>query len=106
MKPMLAGKAEDVSKVKFPTLVSPKLDGIRALVIDGVVVSRNLKPIPNRYVQKLFSMYEGYDGELIVGSVNGPNVFRETTSGVMSEDGTPDVKFMVFDRWDMPEAPY
>lgn len=103
-KPMLSGKCEDVTKVTFPVLVSPKLDGVRALVINGVVVSRNMKAIPNRYVQELFGQCEGYDGELIVGAVNGESTFRDTTSGVMSRDGEPDVKFCVFDRWDKPDV--
>lgn len=101
MKPMLSGKCEDLGKVKFPVLVSPKLDGIRALVIQGTVVSRNLKPIPNKYVQELFRKYEGYDGELIVGNPNDPTTFRDTTSGVMTHDGRPDVWYHVFDRWDL-----
>lgn len=100
-KPMLSGRApEDLSKLHFPVLVSPKLDGIRAIVIDGVVVSRNLKPIPNKHVQELFgrSAYEGYDGELIVGSPTDKDCFRNTYSGVMSADGKPNVKFYAFDR--------
>lgn len=101
-RPMLAGKA-DLNKVKFPTMLSPKLDGIRAIVIDGVVYGRSLKPIPNVYVQKLFGHphLHGYDGELIVGPINGKDVFRQTTSGVMSRDGKPEVMFCVFDRWDL-----
>jgi len=96
-RPMLAGKV-DLTKVRFPVLVSPKLDGVRAIVLDGVVVSRNLKAIPNAHVQKLFSSYEGLDGELIVGNACDADVFRNTTSGVMSRDGEPDVWFHVFDH--------
>jgi DNA ligase-1 len=60
-KPMLASPA-DMSKLRFPLWLSPKLDGIRALVINGVVMSRSLKPIPNQHVQSLFGHLEGYDG--------------------------------------------
>jgi len=70
------------------------------LVMDGVVVSRSLKPIPNLHVQELFGHLEGYDGELIVGNPTDKDVFRNTTSGVMSRDGEPDVYFYVFDKWD------
>jgi len=58
-------------------------------------------------VQQLFGKdkYNGYDGELIVGSVNGDTVFRDTTSGVMSVDGEPDVKFCVFDH-SLSSAPF
>ena len=98
-KPMLAAAIDDIDKLRFPLYASPKLDGIRAIVRDGVLVSRKLKPIPNRHVQNLFGTpkLEGLDGELIVGEPNKPDVFRSTTSGVMSFDGEPDVKFMVFD---------
>lgn len=97
-----------LDKVKFPIYISTKFDGIRALVIDGVVYSRSLKPIRNKYVQKLFGKpeYNGFDGELIVGDIYAKDVFQKTTSGVMSEDGTPDVTFHVFDLWSMPTFDY
>jgi len=99
-RPMLASPA-DMSKLRFPLWLSPKLDGIRALVINGVVMSRSLKPIPNQYVQELFGHLEGYDGELIVGSPTDKDCFRNTTSGVMSREGRPDVNYHVFDRHDL-----
>ena len=97
-----------LDKVKFPIYISTKFDGIRALVIDGVVYSRSLKPIRNKHVQKLFGKpeYNGFDGELIVGDIYAKDVFQKTTSGVMSEDGTPDVTFHVFDLWNTPELVY
>lgn len=103
-KPMLAAKTED-SKITFPKLASPKLDGIRAIVLNGKVLSRTLKPIPNKHVQALFgkSEYEGLDGELIVGAPNDPDVYRATNSGVMSIEGEPDVKLFVFDC--TPDSP-
>lgn len=99
MKPMLSGKCDDVTKIRFPVLASPKLDGIRALVLNGVVLSRSLKPIPNDHVQQLFGDLEGYDGELIVGMSNSPTAFRDTTSGVMTKEGKPNVTFSVFDNF-------
>jgi ATP-dependent DNA ligase len=108
-KPMLAGKApSDLYKLKFPLLVSPKLDGVRVVVIDGVVMSRNLKPIPNGRVQRRFGRkrFSGLDGELIVGSPMDHNCFRNTTSGVMAKGGEPDVQFHIFDRFSKPELPY
>jgi DNA ligase 1 len=106
-KPLLAAPV-DFGKLDFSKvlLASPKLDGIRAIVIDGVVVSRSLKPIPNLHVQKLFGRLEGLDGELIVGEANSPTVYRDTNSGVMSKDGEPDVRFYVFDSIANPGRPY
>lgn len=107
-KPMLSATVDDVTKLRFPLLASHKLDGVRAIVRNGVLVSRNLKPIPNAYVQKLFGkrMFEGLDGELIVGRAGDPDVFRRTSSGVMSSDGQPDVHFHVFDCTSQPELPF
>ena len=93
-------------KLRFPVLASPKLDGIRAYVKDGVVLSRQNKPIPNKHVQSLFSKYEHYDGELIVGEPTDPMCYRNTMSGVMSEDGEPDVTFFVFDHLADLSSPY
>ena len=107
IRPLLSCEVP-LDKVKFPIYISTKFDGIRALVIDGVVYSRSLKPIRNKHVQKLFGKpeYNGFDGELIVGDIYAKDVFQKTTSGVMSEDGTPDVTFHVFDLWNTPELVY
>jgi DNA ligase-1 len=103
-KPMLAATIKDVSKdVKFPCVASLKLDGIRAIVIDGVVLSRSMKPIPNKEIQAKFgrSKFNGLDGELIVGKPNEPDVFNKTTSQVMTIKGSADgVRFFVFDTID------
>lgn len=98
MKPMLAAPT-DGRNLKFPFLLSPKLDGIRCLIINGVAVSRSLKPIPNKHVQRLFGRTEfnGFDGELIVGEAMDPTAFNQTSSGVMAVDGEPEVTFWVFD---------
>lgn len=106
-EPMLAAKIQDAD-LRYPLLASPKLDGVRALIMNGQVMSRNLKPIPNLYTQRLFSLsiLEGLDGELIVGPATAPNTFRRTSSGVMSVEGEPDVTFYVFDRWDVPATPF
>lgn len=103
MKPMLAAPTDGLN-LNYPIMVSPKLDGVRALILEGVVMSRSLKPIPNEHVQKLFgsSDLNGLDGELIVGKAYGDEVYRRTTSGVMSRDGLPDVSFMVFDDFMNP----
>ena len=104
-KPMLASPAED-HLIQWPVLASAKLDGVRAIVRGGVVLSRALKPIPNKNVQKRFSHLEHFDGELIVGASNDPDVLRATTSGVMRVDGDPEVSFHVFDHIASPLTPY
>ena len=107
VKPLLSCEVS-LDKINFPVYVSTKFDGIRALVIDSVVYSRSLKPIRNKHVQRLFGKqeYNGFDGELVVGDIYAKDVFQKTTSGVMSEDGEPDVTFHVFDLWSIPTFDY
>ena len=97
MKPMLASPAGEL--IRLPALLSPKLDGIRCLIIDGVAVGRSLKPLPNKFVQKLFGRPElnGLDGELIVGQPTAKDVFQQTSSGIMNIEGESEVSFWVFD---------
>jgi DNA ligase 1 len=92
-------------KLKYPMYASPKLDGIRAIVRDGKLYSRNGKLIPNKWCQELFGdeAYNGFDGELIVGAWNHPQVYNKTSSGVMSQDGKPDVTYYIFDNADPNE---
>lgn len=106
-KPMLAVQA-DLPQLSYPVLVSPKLDGIRCIIRDGVVMSRSLKPIRNKHVQTLFGVPEldGYDGELIVGEPGAEDVYLKTNSGVMSADGEPDVTFWAFDHIGEPDRPF
>lgn len=104
-KPLLAATV-DLDKVKFPCYVSPKLDGIRVLGMNGKAMTRSLKELPNRYIQSIFAsgIYDGLDGEIIVGPPNAPDVYRVTNSAVMSRDGEPNFTYHVFDRWDMPNV--
>lgn len=99
-KPNLAGKVTRPDLLRFPQYVSPKLDGIRATVWDGVALSRSLKSIPNKHVQDWArsnqDMLNGLDGELIVGANNDPNAMQKAMA-VMRKDGCPDFTFNVFD---------
>jgi DNA ligase-1 len=98
MKPMLAATVENIKFLNYPLIASPKLDGIRALNVDGSLVSRSLKPISNIATRMRFSRpeFEGYDGELILGE-HDSTVFRRTTSAVARRDGDAGVSYWVFD---------
>jgi DNA ligase 1 len=102
MKPMLAAPVDDLSRLHYPLLASPKLDGIRCVIFGGVAMSRSLKPIPNRHVQRLLSAqpsWEGLDGELIVGDPTAKDCFQRTSSGIMTIEGEPAFIYHVFDKW-------
>lgn len=107
-RPMLATDA-DLTKLRFPLLASPKLDGVRAVVRDGVVYSRSNKPIPNKYVQEMLGRprFEHFDGELIVGEPYSKTAYRDTVSHVMSNDKTGfDLRYYVFDIVKNLDRPY
>lgn len=109
-RPLLAATLEDVKQIRYWNeliYASPKLDGIRCIILNGCAYSRNMKPIRNKYVQaRLKGVPDGLDGELIVGDPTDPRCFNNTTSGVMSEAGEPDFQFYVFDHCQMGSTPY
>jgi DNA ligase-1 len=108
---MLAyNKQIDAGLLRYPLLASPKYDGIRATIDrNGRVLSRRLKPIPNKEVQKTFGWIElaGLDGELIAGDPAAPDCYNLTASKIMTIDGNAEgVYFYVFDYWAVPALPY
>lgn len=104
-KPMLASEA-DLTKLQFPLYASPKLDGIRASVVGGKLLTRSLKEVPNRHIFGALSdrRFDGLDGELIVGDKCASDVYRNTVSYVMSRDGAPLADYWVFDLHDVPSG--
>lgn len=66
-KPMLAVKAE-LEKIKYPVYATPKLDGIRCLIDEGRILSRNFKPIPSLDFNNMMEQYLDYnlDGEILI----------------------------------------
>ena len=83
----LRGALIDLDKVTWPMFMSPKLDGIRALVDREGVISKNLLLLPQPAVQRKFWHGElaGLEGELIVGHPTDPDIYNTTMSFVMSK---------------------
>jgi len=98
----------DLTKIRMPKMASTKINGVRGLIVDGVVMSYNMKPIPNDFVQEQLghNLLNGLDGELIVGLPNDHNSLRNTISGVMRHNGPCDVHFHVFDIFLERDKPY
>ena len=109
-RPMLApNEIPDFKTLRFPFLGSTKLDGIRATMQGGILLSRSLKPIPNKFVQERFKgLPEGLDGELVCGNPSD-DPYKRTHSIVMSDDKPLDfygdtVRWNVFDKYDATEG--
>lgn len=107
-KPMLA-KDGNPRELSYPQFLQVKLDGIRAVVKDGQVLSRSLKPIPNKEIQAALGRpeFEGLDGELVVGDPAAPDCMQRTTSFVMAPNKTGEPwTYHVFDLHALPHVPY
>lgn len=96
-RPMLASPVEDPAALRYPVLVSPKLDGIRCVIRDGIPYTRKLKPIPNRFVRQALTGLPDFDGEILVGA-HDRGVFDRTQSAVMTHEGEPYFTYWVFDN--------
>jgi DNA ligase 1 len=111
MKPNLAYKItpermeQELAKLIFPRIGSPKLDGIRCLVHSTGLLSRKLKLLPNEYTQA--TMPQGrllnMDGELILGDPTD-DPYHRTHSAVMTREGEPGLTLWVFDDYLMGGA--
>ena len=86
----------------FPLLATPKVDGVRALMMNGQLVSRTLKPIPNNRIRAVLEplLPESADGEIYCGDL------YTTTSTAMSFDASGDFKFYWFDWAHNVDTPY
>jgi len=96
-KPMLADEV-DLAILKYPVMASPKLDGVRATIIDGEPLTRSLKPLANPRIGDIFGHSAPLDGEFIVGDPTSKSVFRDTMKVVSSHSAEiTDLRFFVFD---------
>jgi DNA ligase 1 len=92
--PMLAATVRTEEDLpSFPLLATPKVDGVRALIVGGRLVSRSLKLIPNTRIRAMLEslLPEGADGEVYCGDL------YSTTSTVMSSDADGAFRFFWFD---------
>ena len=97
-KPTLACDA-DLTKVKFPCYVMPKIDGVRGCNFDGNLTGRSLKPHANEFTTWFYStpFYLGFDGEFAAASGTHPDLCRLTTSACSTIAGQPYLLWHVFD---------
>src|ERR1017187_1077991 len=111
-KPMRACKITDYDKLRFPLAATPKLDGIRSCFTDGLVKSKTLKLIPNKFVRATLENDPlmknlDVDGELITFNADGSHrTFNEIQSDIMRQDGEPNFQYWVFDYMLDLKMPY
>ena len=98
MKPMLA-EDFDESKLIFPLIAQPKIDGVRGLNMLGTLTGRSLKTHKNVYTTKFYSQscLIGFDGELAANSETHPDLCRITSSALGTIAGEPFTLWWLFD---------
>jgi len=105
-RPMLAcSTIPELDEIKYPVLASPKLDGIRCIMGDGIAFSRTMKRIPNKFIQDTLKKLNlhGLDGELMIDGD-----FNNVQSAIMSGRHIEESKFYynVFDDFTNPTIPF
>ena len=111
-KPLLAATFNEAlvkdhfSKGKV-LLVSPKLDGIRAINLNGQLVTRSLKPVPNKELRERYAPFLHLDGELVSGDPASQFAYTKSFKAVMAHEAPcEDVVFWVFDHIENCSAPF
>ena len=112
LKPQLAEDAI-LDQVRFPCIVQPKIDGVRALNLNGTLTGRSLKKFEGFGVTEMWSLpqFRWLDGEMTLG--NKPNCGERLcsmTTGAMGRfkdvAEPPDLHWWVFDYLADPSLPY
>lgn len=109
IKTMFADDA-DLTKVVFPVIKQPKIDGFRGVYLNDWFTARTLRKFNNLHACNFFSQkgFQGFDGEMAAEAETHPNLCHLTTSALNSIEGTPWLMWHIFDlvRQDTLELPY
>ncbi len=114
IKPQLAEDAI-LDQVRFPCIVQPKIDGVRAMNLGGTLTGRSLDPFKGFGITDHFSHpdFIGFDGEMTLGdNASCGNRLCSMTTGAMGRfkgvTEMADMHWWVFDylRPETIELPY
>lgn len=103
LKPQLAEDA-DLNTLQFPTILQPKIDGVRALNLNGQLTGRSLDPFKGFGITDYFSIpeFQYLDGEMTLhDKPNSDQRLCSLTTGAMGKfkgvNFMPDLHWWVFD---------
>ncbi len=104
IRPMLAqGYDKYPDKIKFPCYAQPKLDGVRALAVDGQIISRKGKEFTScpHIIEEINRFKLSIDGLVLDGELyNHTDNFQDLISFIRREDAsleTQAVEYHVYD---------
>lgn len=97
-KPMLASDFDE-SKLRFPLIIQPKIDGVRGLNLTGRLTGRSLKAHRNKHTTSFYSHSAtlGLDGEFAAEHHCHPDLCRITSSALSTAEGDPYTLWWLFD---------
>lgn len=99
IKPLLAKDVQE-DKLKFPLIISPKIDGSFGFIQSDHLMARSLKPHENIFSTYKWScpQFEGLRGELTLGgNPTAENLCRDTSSALRTIYGEPEIHLWCFD---------
>ena len=112
MKPQLANDA-NLTTLKYPLIVQPKIDGVRALNINGTLTGRSLDPFKGFGITEYWSKpeFRYLDGEMTLGpNPASPDRLCSLTTGALGAfkgvTSMADVYLHCFDWLAEPNLPY
>jgi hypothetical protein len=98
---MSASRLVRIEHVRFPALASPDIAGVRAAVVDGVLVGVDGAPVPNDYLRYRLGQHRERHG-----SLEGRDGVIRLLEGSSLSDDRPRYAFVAHDLIDLPTSPY
>jgi len=95
-KPMILERLSDPDTVRYPTLCTPKVTGVRCLTLeDGEPKDETLNPIPNKHISQSIKEYNVpfLDGTIHIPGLN----YAEMVEAVMEPEGKPKFEYYLYD---------
>lgn len=94
-------KIPNLTVIKYPCYIQPKLDGTRCIYKDGIFYTRSGRIFPNKNLIKYFSKLQNIGNNVLDGELYADGIkFQDLIKTVNSEDKqiTIPLKFYIFDH--------
>jgi len=86
-------------ELRYPLLMSPKIDGFRGGAHKGTMLSKSSKPFRSYQVHEELTAIDFSDGEIVEGNATDSDVCNRTNSHLMSFKKPGDLFYYIFDTW-------